>query len=103
MKLEPLRIRARTLLAAASLAIAVFPAMATTPSYPASPRSDGSTAVARARVAADVLMGSYEPGKAWFPSSWWNSAVALQTIGDYMQRTGDRFATNLLHHLKVPA
>ncbi|MDO1527887.1 glycoside hydrolase family 76 protein [Fulvimonas sp. R45] len=35
-------------------------------------------------------MGSYDPDKAWFPSSWWNSAVALQTIGDYMQRTGDR-------------
>jgi predicted alpha-1,6-mannanase (GH76 family) len=55
-----------------------------------SPRTDGPTAVARARVAADVLMGSYDPDKAWFPSSWWNSAVALQTIGDYMQRTGDR-------------
>jgi predicted alpha-1,6-mannanase (GH76 family) len=41
-------------------------------------------------VAADVLMHSYDPDKAWFPSSWWNSAVALQTIGDYMQRTGDR-------------
>jgi len=41
-------------------------------------------------VAADVLMDSYDPDKAWFPSSWWNSAVALQTIGDYMQRTGDR-------------
>ena len=52
--------------------------------------SAGATATARARVAADVLMGSYEPNKAWFPSSWWNSAVALQTIGDYMQRTGDR-------------
>jgi predicted alpha-1,6-mannanase (GH76 family) len=52
--------------------------------------TDGPTAVARARVAADVLMSSYEPVKAWFPSSWWNSAVALQTIGDYMQRTGDR-------------
>jgi predicted alpha-1,6-mannanase (GH76 family) len=51
---------------------------------------DGPTAVARARVAADVLMSSYDPGKAWFPASWWNSAVALQTIGDYMQRTGDR-------------
>ncbi|WP_350277277.1 glycoside hydrolase family 76 protein [Kribbella sp. HUAS MG21] len=50
----------------------------------------GATAVARARVAADQLMSSYEPNKAWFPSSWWNSAVALQTIGDYMQRTGDR-------------
>ncbi|MGW0231434.1 glycoside hydrolase family 76 protein [Actinopolymorpha singaporensis] len=52
--------------------------------------ADGPTAVARARVAADVLMSSYDPEKAWFPSSWWNSAVALQTIGDYMQRTGDR-------------
>ncbi|GAA4212601.1 glycoside hydrolase family 76 protein [Actinocatenispora rupis] len=50
----------------------------------------GSTDVARARVAADVLMHSYDPVKAWWPSSWWNSAVALQTIGDYMQRTGDR-------------
>ncbi|WP_371401221.1 glycoside hydrolase family 76 [Kribbella sp. NBC_00662] len=54
------------------------------------PQSDGPTATARARVAADELMSSYEPNKAWFPSSWWNSAVALQTIGDYMQRTGDR-------------
>ncbi|MFC6156308.1 glycoside hydrolase family 76 protein [Kribbella jiaozuonensis] len=54
------------------------------------PRADGPTATARARVAADELMSSYEPNKAWFPSSWWNSAVALQTIGDYMQRTGDR-------------
>jgi predicted alpha-1,6-mannanase (GH76 family) len=52
--------------------------------------TSGPTAVARARVAADQLMSSYEPNKAWFPSSWWNSAVALQTIGDYMQRTGDR-------------
>lgn len=50
----------------------------------------GATATARARVSADVLMDSYEPVKAWFPSSWWNSAVALQTIGDYMERTGDR-------------
>lgn len=56
----------------------------------ASHRADGSTAVARARVAADVLMNAYDPDKAWFPSSWWNSAVALQTIGDYVQRTGDR-------------
>ncbi|ONI69946.1 glycoside hydrolase family 76 [Kribbella sp. ALI-6-A] len=52
--------------------------------------ADGPTATARARVAADVLMSSYEPVKAWFPSSWWNSAVALQTIGDYTERTGDR-------------
>ncbi|GAA1606506.1 hypothetical protein GCM10009789_71000 [Kribbella sancticallisti] len=52
--------------------------------------ADGPTATARARVAADVLMSSYEPVKAWFPSSWWNSAVALQTIGDFAERTGDR-------------
>jgi len=52
--------------------------------------AEGSAAVARARVAADVLMSSYDWNKAWFPSSWWNSAVALQTIGDYMERTGDR-------------
>jgi predicted alpha-1,6-mannanase (GH76 family) len=79
----------------AALAIAALLAFALAPAAkagagPASPRADGSTAVARARVAADVLMGSYDPDKAWFPSSWWNSAVALQTVGDYMQRTGDR-------------
>jgi predicted alpha-1,6-mannanase (GH76 family) len=92
MNSEAARMRIRTLLAAASLAslAAALPLAAAEPAYPASPRADGSTAVARARVAADVLMSSYEPGKAWFPSSWWNSAVALQTIGDYMQRTGDR-------------
>ncbi len=50
----------------------------------------GSAARSDAQAAADVLMTSYDTGKAWFPSSWWNSAVALQTIGDYMQRTGDR-------------
>ncbi|RAO78161.1 glycoside hydrolase family 76 protein [Dyella jiangningensis] len=92
MNLEALHIRVRTLLAAASLMVvaAAFPAAAADLASPDSPRADGSTAVARARVAADVLMGSYDPNKAWFPSSWWNSAVALQTIGDYMRRTGDR-------------
>jgi len=82
----------RTLLATAGLAalVTAFPATAVDQAYSASPRTDGPTAVARARVAADVLMSSYDPDKAWFPSSWWNSAVALQTIGDYMQRTGDR-------------
>lgn len=79
----------------AALAVAALLAFALAPAAkagtgPASPRADGSTAVARARVAADVLMASYDPDKAWFPSSWWNSAVALQTVGDYMQRTGDR-------------
>jgi predicted alpha-1,6-mannanase (GH76 family) len=90
MKLEALRIRVRTLLVAAALAVTTTATKAIEPVYPTNPRVDGPTAVARARVAADVLMSSYEPGKAWFPSSWWNSAVALQTIGDYMQRTGDR-------------
>jgi predicted alpha-1,6-mannanase (GH76 family) len=84
--------RVHTLLAAASLtALAVVsPTSATDRPHLADPQSDGPTAVARARVAADVLMASYDPDKAWFPASWWNSAVALQTIGDYMQRTGDR-------------
>ncbi|KAF1004083.1 MAG: hypothetical protein GAK28_04247 [Luteibacter sp.] len=92
MSLEAVHVRVKTLLAAASLTalFAAAPASAAEPSYAAPPRIDGPTAVARARVAADVLMGSYDPDKAWFPSSWWNSAVALQTIGDYMQRTGDR-------------
>lgn len=84
--------RVHTLLAAASLTAfaVVSPASATDRPHLAGPQSDGPTAVARARVAADVLMASYDPDKAWFPASWWNSAVALQTIGDYMQRTGDR-------------
>lgn len=79
----------KTLLAAASLTLAAaFPALSAERTHTSI--ADGPTAMARARVAADVLMSSYEPEKAWFPSSWWNSAVALQTIGDYMQRTGDR-------------
>jgi predicted alpha-1,6-mannanase (GH76 family) len=57
---------------------------------PQDPAAAGATEVARARVATEVLLDSYDEEKAWFPSSWWNSAVALQTIGDYMKRTGDR-------------
>ncbi|HVI55990.1 MAG TPA: glycoside hydrolase family 76 protein [Luteibacter sp.] len=92
MKLGALRIRVRTLLAVAGMtALSVtFPSTAAEQAREAGRHTDGPTAMARARVAADVLMSSYEPGKAWFPSSWWNSAVALQTAGDYMQRTGDR-------------
>jgi predicted alpha-1,6-mannanase (GH76 family) len=92
MKLGALRIRVQTLLAVASLtAMAVtLPSIAAEQAQTTARQTDGSTAMARARVAADVLMSSYDPGKAWFPSSWWNSAVALQTVGDYMQRTGDR-------------
>ena len=92
MKLGALRIRVQTLLAAASLTAmaATFPSTAAEQTQSSTRQADGPTAMARARVAADVLMSSYEPDKAWFPSSWWNSAVALQTVGDYMQRTGDR-------------
>lgn len=52
--------------------------------------ADVPTAIARARVAAQALMSRYDPVKAWWPSSWWNSAVAIETVGDYTQRTGDR-------------
>lgn len=92
MKPGALRIRVRNLLAVASLTVMAvsFPSAAAEQTPSPSRQGDGPTAMARARVAADVLMSSYEPDKAWFPSSWWNSAVALQTIGDYMQRTGDR-------------
>lgn len=62
------------------------------------PDGSGATAVARARVATEVLLDSYDEEKAWFPSSWWNSAVALQTIGDYMERTGDRSYLDELDH-----
>ena len=83
---------ARALRAFLAGAVALALGTASAPPAGADPgrATEGPTAVARARVAADVLMSSYEPVKAWFPSSWWNSAVALQTIGDYMQRTGDR-------------
>ncbi|APG05525.1 glycoside hydrolase family 76 [Luteibacter rhizovicinus DSM 16549] len=92
MKPGALRIRVRTLLAVASLTVMAvsFPSAAAEQTPLPLRQSDGPTAMARARVAADVLMNSYEPDKAWFPSSWWNSAVALQTVGDYMERTGDR-------------
>jgi predicted alpha-1,6-mannanase (GH76 family) len=65
---------------------------------PGDPTSSGSTEVARARVATEVLLDSYDEQKAWFPSSWWNSAVALQTMGDYMLRTGDRSYVDELDH-----
>ena len=42
----------------------------------------------RADAAADALMYSYQPNTAWWPSSWWNSAVAVTALMDYMKRTG---------------
>ncbi|WP_322899521.1 glycoside hydrolase family 76 protein [Actinacidiphila rubida] len=46
-------------------------------------------AVSRPAAAADALMYSYDPNTAYWPSSWWNSAVALATVVDYMRQTGD--------------
>ena len=91
MSTVPARRRLRTVLVGlVAMIIGLAPAAAAHAELADTKAADGPTAVARARVAADVLMASYDPVKAWFPSSWWNSAVALQTIGDYMQRTGDR-------------
>jgi predicted alpha-1,6-mannanase (GH76 family) len=39
-------------------------------------------------AAADALLWSYDPDTAWWPSSWWNSAVALQTVIDYLRQSG---------------
>ncbi|MEY9860466.1 hypothetical protein ABH935_006103 [Catenulispora sp. GAS73] len=41
------------------------------------------------RAAADALMWSYDPYDAWWPSSWWNSAVALTSVIDYTRASGD--------------
>lgn len=46
-------------------------------------------ATSRDAAAADALMYSYAPDTAYWPSSWWNSAVALTTVIDYMRQTGD--------------
>ena len=45
--------------------------------------------IADAGTAADVLMSDYDTATGWWPSSWWNSAVALTTVEDYELRTGD--------------
>jgi hypothetical protein len=42
----------------------------------------------RAAAAADALMYAYQPDTAWFRSSWWNSAVAVTALMDWMKRTG---------------
>ncbi|GAA1487653.1 glycoside hydrolase family 76 protein [Brachybacterium sacelli] len=85
-----------TLTAATLPALSVASAAHSAPPTP--PHADGAQALARARVAADVLMADYDQNKAWFPSSWWNSAVALQTVGDYMLRSGDRRYLDQLDH-----
>jgi|GEM_PF-730854 len=45
--------------------------------------------LSRPAAAADALAYSYDPNTAYWDSSWWNSAVALQTLIDYMRQTGD--------------
>lgn len=84
------------------LTVVLISGLASTGPAAAKPPEQGGTspetALARARVAADVLMSSYDQKKAWFPSSWWNSAVSLQTIGDYLERTGDRRYLEQLDH-----
>ncbi|GAA1716986.1 hypothetical protein GCM10009809_11260 [Isoptericola hypogeus] len=50
---------------------------------------DTPPSVVRATRAAEVLMADYDPAEAWWQSSWWNSAVATETVIEYMQRTGD--------------
>ncbi|MFD5815946.1 glycoside hydrolase family 76 protein [Streptomyces sp. NPDC127038] len=43
----------------------------------------------RAAAAADALMYAYDPNTAYWRSSWWNSAVALTTVIDYLRQSGD--------------
>lgn len=42
----------------------------------------------RADAAVDALMWWYDPHTAWWPSSWWNSAVAVTTVIDYLVAGG---------------
>ena len=91
--------RIRLVLLSLALLVGLQPVVAVQAAPPPqNPAASGATEVARARVATEVLLDSYDEEKAWFPSSWWNSAVALQTIGDYMKRTGDRSYVDELDH-----
>jgi predicted alpha-1,6-mannanase (GH76 family) len=42
----------------------------------------------RTDAVADALIYAYRPDTAWWPSSWWNSAVALNTVIDYLRKSG---------------
>ncbi|KAH8879954.1 family 76 glycoside hydrolase [Thozetella sp. PMI_491] len=44
----------------------------------------------KAAAAANALMWPYQPDTAWWLSSWWNSAVAVTSLIDYMKRSGDK-------------
>ncbi|AHH95650.1 glycoside hydrolase family 76 protein [Kutzneria albida] len=40
-------------------------------------------------AATEALAADYDPATGWWPSSWWNSAVALTTLTDSLARTGN--------------
>ncbi|MDQ1657180.1 MAG: hypothetical protein QOD41_2263 [Cryptosporangiaceae bacterium] len=42
----------------------------------------------RPAAAADALAWAYRTDTAWWPSSWWNSAVAVATLMEWSKRTG---------------
>ena len=42
----------------------------------------------RSAAAADALMYDYQPDTAWWLSSWWNSAVAVTAVMNWMKRSG---------------
>ncbi|MFC7879399.1 glycoside hydrolase family 76 protein [Isoptericola sp. NPDC057391] len=78
--------RAAAVLAAAALAATGLGATSAAAAGGGHPQPGAGTKATRA---AAVLMDDYDPEKAWWPSSWWNSAVATETVIEYMQRTGD--------------
>jgi predicted alpha-1,6-mannanase (GH76 family) len=73
---------------------------------PAASAGGAGRNAARARAAAAVLAASYDYDTAYWNSSWWNSAVALTTVEDYAQRTGDTRYNWIIEHTytvdKVP-
>jgi predicted alpha-1,6-mannanase (GH76 family) len=60
-----------------------------TPSVASAHRHPRDTPADRAAAAVQVLANSYDPTTGIWPTSWWNSAVALTTVEDYQARTGD--------------
>jgi len=49
-------------------------------------------------AAVDSLMWSYDPWTAYWQWSWWNSAVALTTVIDWMKQTGRRDYLWIVNH-----
>jgi predicted alpha-1,6-mannanase (GH76 family) len=84
------------------LLAAVVGGLVAPPANAAGPGTDEK----RARAAAAVLVAGYDYDTAYWKSSWWNSAVALTTVEDYAQRTGDHRYDWIINHTytvdKVP-